>query len=75
MVSVLNSAMSKATVHMHDSMMASYLALLIGCLINTNEDLAKTVRQFLPEKNFTSMIEQLERFEEFAKLTVSQYRL
>jgi hypothetical protein len=36
-LNALNSAMKKATTHMQDSMMASYLGLLIGCLIQTDE--------------------------------------
>jgi hypothetical protein len=36
-INALNSAMKKATSHMQDSMMASYVGLLIGCLIQTDE--------------------------------------
>jgi hypothetical protein len=36
-ISALNSAMKKATSHMHDSMTASYIGLLIGCLVQTDE--------------------------------------
>jgi hypothetical protein len=36
-INALNLAMKKATSHMQDSMMASYVGLLIGCLIQTDE--------------------------------------
>ena len=36
-VTALNSAMLRAKNHMLDSMVASYVALLLGCLINTDE--------------------------------------
>ncbi len=37
MASTMQAAMNKASTHMEDSVVASYVALLIGCLIQQNE--------------------------------------
>ena len=36
-LNTVQSAMNKASAHMEDSMIASYLALLVGCLVDTDE--------------------------------------
>ncbi|KAI6180878.1 hypothetical protein M3Y98_00768800 [Aphelenchoides besseyi] len=68
-VSALNSAMQKATAHMHDSMIASYVALLIGCLVQTDETMGDKLRALMPAGNFATLLEQLDRFREFTVLT------
>lgn len=35
-LNVMRSAMNKASAHMEDSMISSYIALLIGCIIDTD---------------------------------------
>lgn len=71
MATALNSAMQKAHAHMQDSMLASYLAMFISCLIQEDRGLAAEARAHIPGANFDTMIEQLERFQEYAELTVS----
>ncbi|CAJ0576857.1 unnamed protein product, partial [Mesorhabditis spiculigera] len=61
-------AMNKASAHMEDSVIASYMALLVGCLLQQNEDAAARVREMLPNGRLDSMIEQLNRFLEFMKI-------
>lgn len=36
-LNVMRSAMNKASAHMEDSMLSSYIALLVGCIIDTDE--------------------------------------
>ena len=70
--------------------MASYVALLIGCLIQSDEvrrpaqksvtiwsilqELANDVKQQFPNKDMKEMIEQLQRFLEFMAITVVRPR-
>uniref|UniRef100_A0A915DYV3 WAPL domain-containing protein n=1 Tax=Ditylenchus dipsaci TaxID=166011 RepID=A0A915DYV3_9BILA len=69
MLNAVQSAMNKASAHMEDSMIASYVALLIGCLVDDNENLATEIKDLLPDKNLEVMIDQLQRFLEFMKIT------
>ncbi|CAJ0922165.1 unnamed protein product, partial [Mesorhabditis belari] len=67
----VQSAMNKASAHMEDSVVASYVALLIGCLLQQNEEAANRVRELLPDGRLDSMIEQLHRFLEFMNIASS----
>ncbi|KAK0398903.1 hypothetical protein QR680_002807 [Steinernema hermaphroditum] len=67
MLKTVQDAMNKASLHMEDSVCASYVALLVGCLLQRDKDSAEVVRKVLPDRSFTPMIEQLSRFVEFMK--------
>ena len=63
--------LEKAGSHMEDTLVASYLCLIIGYLIHENADHEKLVRQWLPENNFTLMVAILKKFFNFMNLTAS----
>lgn len=62
-------ALHKAGSHMEDSIVAAYVALLIGCVIQHNLDLAEKVRDTLPDCSFDPMIRMLRKFLGFMNLT------
>ncbi|KJH42499.1 hypothetical protein DICVIV_11508 [Dictyocaulus viviparus] len=68
MLQAVHSAMNKASAHMEDSVVASYVALLIGCLLQQNEGHASAVRSHLQGESFSLMIDQLQRFLDFMKI-------
>ncbi|KAK6054474.1 wings apart-like protein, partial [Cooperia oncophora] len=68
MLQAVQDAMSKASAHMEDSVVASYVALLIGCLLQQNEGHAAIVRSHLQGGSFATMIDQLQRFLDFMKI-------
>ncbi|KAF8376313.1 wapl-1 [Pristionchus pacificus] len=68
MIDALKGVLSKASSHMEDSMIASHLALLIGCVLQQNEDHVRLVRSLLPDDNLALMVEQLQRYLEFLRL-------
>ncbi|KAH7725560.1 Protein WAPL-1 a [Aphelenchoides avenae] len=68
-VNAVQGAMNKASAHMEDSMIASYLSLFIGCLVQTEEKYASEVKAVMPDGRMTSILEQLQRFLEFMKIT------
>ncbi|XGW26060.1 hypothetical protein V3C99_007013 [Haemonchus contortus] len=68
MLQAVQNAMSKASAHMEDSVVASYVALLIGCLLQQNEGHAAIVRSHLQGGSFATMIDQLQRFLDFMKI-------
>ncbi|XP_022111890.1 wings apart-like protein homolog [Acanthaster planci] len=55
--------------HMEDSIVASYTALLIGCLVKDNHMNVTRVRSFLPEGDFNCMVQMLQKFLSFIELT------
>ncbi|EYC33754.1 hypothetical protein Y032_0002g968 [Ancylostoma ceylanicum] len=71
MLQAVQSAMSKASAHMEDSVVASYVALLIGCLLQQNEGHVSAVRSHLQDGSLSPMIDQLQRFLDFMKIAVS----
>lgn len=72
MASALQSVMNKASNHMEDSVIASYVALIVGCLMQQNEESIAVVKSEMPGEEITSMVDQLQRFFEFMKLTLDQ---
>ena len=56
---------------MEDTLVASYLTLIIGYLIHEDEENEKIVRQWLPENNFSQMVAVLKKFYNFMNLTAS----
>ncbi|CAG9538718.1 unnamed protein product [Cercopithifilaria johnstoni] len=69
MVEAVQNAMNKASSHMEDSVLASYFALLIGCLLLQNEESVNVVKVEMKDGKLVALIEQLQRFLEFIKLT------
>ncbi|TRZ00202.1 hypothetical protein DNTS_034627 [Danionella cerebrum] len=77
----LNKALQHAGKHMEDSIVASYTALLLGCLcqespvsinsFDSNLLNVKTVRENLPKGDFSIMSEMLKKFLNFMNLTCS----
>ena len=63
--------LEKAGSHMEDTLVASYLTLIIGYLILENNEHEEIVRQLMPEKNFSLMVAVLKKFYNFMNLTAS----
>ncbi|XP_076005765.1 wings apart-like protein homolog isoform X2 [Genypterus blacodes] len=65
----LNKALQHAGKHMEDSIVASYTALLLGCLCQGSQINVTTVRENLPKGDFSIMTEMLKKFLNFMNLT------
>uniref|UniRef100_A0A8C7S3R1 Wings apart-like protein homolog n=1 Tax=Oncorhynchus mykiss TaxID=8022 RepID=A0A8C7S3R1_ONCMY len=65
----LNKALQHAGKHMEDSIVASYTALLLGCLCQGSQVNVTTVRENLPKGDFSIMTEMLKKFLNFMNLT------
>ncbi|KAJ8013946.1 hypothetical protein DPEC_G00035130 [Dallia pectoralis] len=65
----LNKALQHAGKHMEDSIVASYTALLLGCLCQGSQVNVTIVRQNLPKGDFSIMTEMLKKFLNFMNLT------
>ncbi|XP_069741743.1 wings apart-like protein homolog isoform X2 [Narcine bancroftii] len=65
----LNKALQHAGKHMEDCIVASYTALLLGCLCQESPVNVTTVRELLPEGDFSIMTEMLQKFLNFMNLT------
>ncbi|XP_068575988.1 wings apart-like protein homolog [Cebidichthys violaceus] len=65
----LNKALQHAGKHMEDSIVASYTALLLGCLCQGSQKNVTTVRENLPKGDFSIMTEMLKKFLSFMNLT------
>ncbi|KAG7513066.1 hypothetical protein JOB18_046580 [Solea senegalensis] len=65
----LNKALQHAGKHMEDSIVASYTALLLGCLCQGSQINVTTVRTHLPKGDFSIMTEMLKKFLSFMNLT------
>ncbi|ESP03811.1 hypothetical protein LOTGIDRAFT_185128 [Lottia gigantea] len=64
-------ALHKAGKHMENSIVASYIALLLGCLIRDNKDYVDSVKFYLPNQSFEAMIKTLKKFLGFMNLTIA----
>ncbi|XP_076833743.1 wings apart-like protein homolog [Brachyhypopomus gauderio] len=67
----LNKALQHAGKHMEDSIVASYTALLLGCLCQDSPMNVQGVRESLPKGDFSIMTEMLKKFLNFMNLTCS----
>ncbi|XP_057625359.1 wings apart-like protein homolog isoform X3 [Chionomys nivalis] len=65
----LNKALQHAGKHMEDCIVASYTALLLGCLCQESPINVTTVREYLPDGDFSIMTEMLKKFLSFMNLT------
>ncbi|KAG5280258.1 hypothetical protein AALO_G00086930 [Alosa alosa] len=63
------SAIAALVQHMEDSIVASYTALLLGCLCQESPMNVTTVRENLPKGDFSIMTEMLKKFLNFMNLT------
>lgn len=64
-------ALQKAGKHMENSIVASYIALLLGCVIQDNTVFVNQVKEHLPSGNFDDMIMILKKFLSFMSLTTA----
>ncbi|KAG1696967.1 Wings apart-like [Nymphon striatum] len=64
-------ALKKAGKHMEHSIVGAYTALLVGFVIQDNEEYTDAVREFLPEGNYKSMVKLLRTLHNFMILTVA----
>nr|CAG4646816.1 EOG090X017M [Megafenestra aurita] len=71
MEETVKKLLHKAGRHMEDSMVAAYVALLLGYVVMKNEAYELQVKELLPEKMFTQMVIVLKKFYEFLKLTAN----
>lgn len=67
--SSVRKALHSAGKHMEDSIVASYTALLLGCLLRENNLNVVNVRDCLPDGDFTCMVDMLKKFLSFIELT------
>lgn len=65
----LGKALQKAGEHMEDSVVAAYVALLLGCILQENEANQFFVRGLLPDGDFCLLVNVLRKFLRFIKLT------
>lgn len=65
----LGKALQKAGKHMEDSVVAAYVALLLGCILQENEANQCFVRGLLPDGDFSLLVLVLRKFLRFMKLT------
>ncbi|XP_046405149.1 protein wings apart-like isoform X2 [Ischnura elegans] len=63
--------LQKAGRHMEETLIAAYVALLLGYVVMENKEYENFVRQYLPEGNFQAMLVVLEKFFNFMNLTAS----
>ena len=64
-------ALHKAGKHMENSIVASYISLLLGCVIQHNSVFVGQVKEHLPAGNFDDMIMILKKFLSFMNLTTA----
>ncbi|KAK3722077.1 hypothetical protein QZH41_019822 [Actinostola sp. cb2023] len=65
----IGKALVIANKHMEDSMVASYVALLLGCIVQDNKANEILVRSLLPNTDFSLLIDVLKKFLGFMRLT------
>ncbi|KAL7299425.1 hypothetical protein TKK_0007668 [Trichogramma kaykai] len=63
--------LQKAGRHMEHTLIAAYVALLLGYLIMDNDDYVQVVRSKLPDNKFSTMVLVLQKFFNFMNLTAS----
>ncbi|XP_069124106.1 wings apart-like protein homolog isoform X2 [Argopecten irradians] len=66
-----SKALHRAGKHMENSIVASYVALLLGCVIQDNTMFVDNIKQYLPKGNFDDMITILKKFLGFMNLTTA----
>ncbi|KAK3101252.1 hypothetical protein FSP39_002172 [Pinctada imbricata] len=64
-------ALHRAGKHMENSIIASYVALLLGCLIQDNTVFVSRLKEHLPNQSFDDLITILKKFLGFISLTTA----
>ncbi|XP_064608984.1 wings apart-like protein homolog [Liolophura sinensis] len=64
-------ALHKAGRHMEDSIVAAYIALLLGCVIQDNQEFVQMVKEYFEDGEFMPMIKILKKFLGFMNLTTA----
>lgn len=65
----IGKALQKAGKHMEDSVVAAYLSLLLGCILQENMANQSFVHSLLPGGDFSLLVNVLRKFLRFIKLT------
>ncbi|KAL1434489.1 hypothetical protein MTO96_011584 [Rhipicephalus appendiculatus] len=65
----LMKALQKAGKHMEHSIVCAYIALLLGCAVQNNKELAEKLREYTPEGKFEPLVDALKKFHNFINLT------
>lgn len=65
----LMKALQKAGKHMEHSIVCAYIALLLGCAVQNNKQLAEKLREYTPEGKFDPLVDALKKFHNFINLT------
>lgn len=65
----LMKALQKAGKHMEHSIVCAYIALLLGCAVQNNKELAERLREHTPDGKFLLLVEALKKFHNFINLT------
>ncbi|XP_048590484.1 wings apart-like protein homolog [Nematostella vectensis] len=65
----IGKALVIAGKHMEDSMVASYVALLLGCIVQDNKANEALVHSLLPNQDFSLLVDVLRKFLGFMRLT------
>lgn len=65
----LMKALQKAGKHMEHSIVCAYIALLLGCAVQNNKELAEMLREYTPDGKFQPLVEALKKFHNFINLT------
>jgi len=64
----ITKALHKAGRHMEDSIVAAYISLLLGCMLQNNSALVEQVREHLSDGSFEPLIYMLRKFLGFMNL-------
>jgi len=59
----------KAGNHMESTLIASYVGLVMGYLIKNSDDYEQRIREYLPERDFKSVVHVLNKLHNFMKMT------
>jgi len=59
----------KAGNHMESTLIAAYVGLVMGYLINNSEDYEQRIREYLPTRDFKEVVHVLEKLHNFMKMT------
>ncbi|XP_067950851.1 wings apart-like protein homolog [Watersipora subatra] len=64
----ITEVLHKAGRHMEDTIVASYIALLIGVIVQHNPDYIDTIKRLLKDNSFDEIISVLQKFLSFMKM-------
>ncbi|XP_054711423.1 wings apart-like protein homolog [Uloborus diversus] len=67
----LMKTLQKAGKHMEHSIIAAYIAILLGCVSQSYPEFIEILREYVPDGKFDVMVEVLKKFKSFVTLTGS----